>query len=946
MKKFFTLAIMAMLAAGSAFAGKTVAFLYEPGYNSGKASSYGLAEGGYTLDQDPVYAALCAEFDVTPVAIDKNAEADYELLQTYDCVVFSEAMSGNSTCTNNLVKLVGTVPIVSMKTYNYTSGRWSWAAPSNPGTKTSSIMPAAGFESHDLFSGLERNDDGSISLYDENTTASSNRMQGFAATAIIEGSLLADETDKLYATASGTDYVSVHEIANAGESKYVLVGMSSDNIWAVNANGQKIIVNAVNYVLGEGNFNMNEDINIAYLYDSSYGTYKCGIDNDPFVVNTVLAERNTVCIDVKDFTADDTEMLDSLSKFDLVVIGEAIGGTHKFGVKLVELVNRVPILNFKSFFYADKRWNVGAGVNPVKVGSGAFGIPDIKVNEAYLEDELFADVEMEDDGTIHMFVNVELENNLVQSYTANADGLFGSDDVIATVNDLPAIHRHGNKNTYMLIPLSSDAVYVEEECNLSDAAIQLINNAVRILAETKGNVTPCVTPTASFAYGNRVTTVTLASSTTGATIYYTLDGSEPSATSGTKYEAPFEITENCTVKAIAVKQGNDDSSVATFEAIVQVVAAAPQISIERQAGQSLVTISTSEEGATVYYGFVEAATTSNSVAYEEPVAITQPVTIYAFAAGEGFLSSEIVSAFVGVDGVDATTIRLDTLTHFDANSGDWYWETEGGNSKVAYYMGKSSMSKYESIDTIVSGTDTTYNYHLREPLVFYAKNSATNEFDNGWKVKTMGQLVQWESTAPQKVVGKAGDAAYNCDKVSDLVDGGATNGHITLTNRHSGEDYNASIETTKKYQGPFDVVVYVGNNNSDGAALTLAIQVSADGETWESVDTVGVSYYKRFWTKQQTSYEGTDEVFVRVKQAGGGTKLAVYDILLKNNGELSKAYTEDGSGVVPAVNDASLVGTEVYGVNGIRLAVPSKGVNIVRRVYSDGTVTVQKVFVR
>ena len=275
---------------------------------------------------------------------------DYELLGTYDCVVFSEAMSGNSTCTNNLVKLVGTVPIVSMKTYNYTSGRWSWAAPSNPGTKTSSIMPAAGFENHDLFKGLERNDDGSISLYDESTTASSNRMQGFAASAIIEGSALADETDKLYATASGTDYVSVHEIANVGDYKYVLVGMSSDNIWAVNANGQKIIINAVNYVLGEGGFDMEDDINIAYLYDSSYSTYKCGIDNDPFVVNTVLAERNTVCIDVKDLTAADTEMLDSLSKFDLVVLSEAIGGTHKFGVKLVELVNRVPILNFKSFF--------------------------------------------------------------------------------------------------------------------------------------------------------------------------------------------------------------------------------------------------------------------------------------------------------------------------------------------------------------------------------------------------------------------------------------------------------------------------------------------------------------------------------------------------------------------------------------------------------------------
>ena len=946
MKKFFTLLTLVMLALGASFAGnKTVVFLYEPGYNSGKATTYGLAEGGYTLDQDPVYAALCTEFDVTPYALTAGEEADYELLQTYDCVVFSEAMSGNKTCTNNLVKLVGTVPIVSMKTYNYTSGRWSWAAPSNPGTKTSSIVIAPGFEDHELFKGLERNGDGSISLYDENTTVSSNRMQGFAQSAIIAGSPIEVETDKLYATASGTDYVSVHEIANVGDYKYVLVGMSSDNIWAVNSNGQRIIINAVNYVLGEGNFNMEEDIDIAYLYDSSYSTYKCGIDNDPFVVNTVLAEKNTVCIDVKDFTADDKEMLDSLSKFDLVVISEAIGGTHKFGVKLVELVNRVPILNFKAFFYANKRWSVGSGVNPVKVGSGVFGIPDIKVNEAYLEDELFADVDMEEDGTIHMFVNTELENNLMQAYTADANGLFGSDDVIATVSGQNCIHRHGSKNTYMLIPISSDANYVEEECNLSDAAIQLINNAVRLLAETKGNVIPCVTPTASFSYGNKVTTVTLSSSTTGATIYYTLDGTDPTEAS-TKYEGPFEITENCTIKAIAAKQGNDPSAVGTFEAIVQVIASAPEITVERLDGESYVTIASTQEGAVVYYGFVENATESNSAEYTEPVVLTSPATIYAFAAGEGFLASEIVSAFVGINGVDATNIRLDTLAHFDANTADWYWETTGGNSKVAYYMGKSAMSKYESIDTIVSGADTTYNYHPREAMIFYAQNSETNEFDNGWMVKTFGQLVQWENTAPQKVVGKAGDAAYNCDKVTDLIDGGATNCHITLTSRYSGEDYNASIESTRKFTGPFDIITFVGNNNSDGASLTLAIQVSTDQENWVSVDTVGVSYYKRFWTKQKSSYEGVDDVYVRVKQAGGGTKLAVYDIILKNNGELSKAYKDDDSGVKTISGEATLVGTEIYGVNGIRMSVLSKGVNIVRRTYSDGSVRVQKLLVK
>ncbi|MBQ9356233.1 MAG: chitobiase/beta-hexosaminidase C-terminal domain-containing protein [Prevotella sp.] len=47
--------------------------------------------------------------------------------------------------------------------------------------------------------------------------------------------------------------------------------------------------------------------------------------------------------------------------------------------------------------------------------------------------------------------------------------------------------------------------------------------------------------------------VTLASTTEGATIYYTIDGSTPT-TSSTTYESPFEITNSCTVRALAQKE--------------------------------------------------------------------------------------------------------------------------------------------------------------------------------------------------------------------------------------------------------------------------------------------------------------------------------------------------------------------------------------------------------
>lgn len=69
---------------------------------------------------------------------------------------------------------------------------------------------------------------------------------------------------------------------------------------------------------------------------------------------------------------------------------------------------------------------------------------------------------------------------------------------------------------------------------------------------------PCATPTITQS-GN---TVTIACSTDGADIYYTTNGSTPT-TSSTKYTAAFDITSNCTVKAIAVKSGWTNSEVAS-----------------------------------------------------------------------------------------------------------------------------------------------------------------------------------------------------------------------------------------------------------------------------------------------------------------------------------------------------------------------------------------------
>ncbi|MCI5872147.1 MAG: chitobiase/beta-hexosaminidase C-terminal domain-containing protein [Clostridiales bacterium] len=63
-------------------------------------------------------------------------------------------------------------------------------------------------------------------------------------------------------------------------------------------------------------------------------------------------------------------------------------------------------------------------------------------------------------------------------------------------------------------------------------------------------------------------TVTIATTTKGASIYYTTDGLTPTAETGTEYTDPVEISKSTLLKAIAVKAGANSSEVAMAEYII------------------------------------------------------------------------------------------------------------------------------------------------------------------------------------------------------------------------------------------------------------------------------------------------------------------------------------------------------------------------------------------
>ena len=99
--------------------------------------------------------------------------------------------------------------------------------------------------------------------------------------------------------------------------------------------------------------------------------------------------------------------------------------------------------------------------------------------------------------------------------------------------------------------------------------------------------TPVITPaTGTFAAAQ---SVTIKCGTSGADIYYTTDGKDPTDSS-TKYTSPISVSKTTTVKAIAVKSGWEDSSVATATITIKSIPAFDgiQIYVEKSLGYNQI----------------------------------------------------------------------------------------------------------------------------------------------------------------------------------------------------------------------------------------------------------------------------------------------------------------------------------------------------------------------
>lgn len=157
-------------------------------------------------------------------------------------------------------------------------------------------------------------------------------------------------------------------------------------------------------------------------------------------------------------------------------------------------------------------------------------------------------------------------------------------------------------------------------------------------------VTKCATPTFSVAGGTYTTSksVTLGCSTTGATIRYTTDGTDPTGSS-TAYSSAITVDASKTIKAKAFKDGLTASDVAS--ATYTIKCATPTFSVAGGTKNNDVDVTLSTTfGTSIYYTTDGTTPTTNSTLYSSAITVNATQTINAIAVKSGCSDSDGASA--------------------------------------------------------------------------------------------------------------------------------------------------------------------------------------------------------------------------------------------------------------------------------------------------------------
>ena len=640
--------------------------------------------------------------------------------------------------------------------------------------------------------------------------------------------------------------------------------------------------------------------------------YLCGAtETTEGVYNALVAAgMDVIALNYDDKTLTGELEADGLAGYDLVVLAGKTGSSSALAASFDKIVGKVPVLSTKAFWYAKTSPAGTNGDNP-----GTAETPSLSIDrvDLYAEHDIFAGIDGNNIGVFNASDAITT-GRYMQSNGQFADNT-PAQTTIATVGGQDAIAEAWvDGKGFVMIPFdANDATCAAD--GLTEAGAKLFVNAANYLIAGKQYEVPyvgtCPKPVITTTRIDQTVKYTLSITATaepaidGLKIYYTIDGSEPTAETGTLYDAetPVELVNDCTVKAIACADKYRNSEVAEYAFVNEAMTklATPVIATAQNEKDVTVTITSTNEGVeptayAIYYTIDGTEPTANSKVYTEPFTFAGgSATVKAIAIGEGYKNSDVATQQITNTGYVA---REKTLYQSDFNMLPTSW---------GYYDPESCDEQYSG-----KGIAADPNASWDKNITFIDKGKSGSGKWHDWAFESSKCRV---FLPIQQALGGVGSAYGPATE----ADAGATQGALAYTAESAT---SVTFTYTKQLEAPFDIIMYLGTGSTSGT-LKCAVQVSDDMTEWETIENISQPVDKMIH-KQVLSYDGTGKKYIRLDFAGSSKNSngMLFDFIVKGIGQdeltlLSMSPTAGTKEEPKEIDKAQTVFTATFNLNAV-----------------------------
>ena len=224
-----------------------------------------LTATGNAASYDNLLLSAFSSYNVQFLDASATTPADISLFyQNCDLLVLHASVAGTNPIALATKAMVGVKPILNMKAYFYSNGRWNWGTPSNTEIGRRSSNVSTTLQNHPIFADVTF-DNEKLELFSEATTVV-NAFQ--YVTTPLNGSEWTSQMNAACNTLATIDgdatKVNIQELNLDNSAKYLMIGLSNegDSYTRFNTNAVNMLKNAASYLL---------DPNVHYNYGLANG---------------------------------------------------------------------------------------------------------------------------------------------------------------------------------------------------------------------------------------------------------------------------------------------------------------------------------------------------------------------------------------------------------------------------------------------------------------------------------------------------------------------------------------------------------------------------------------------------------------------------------------------------------------------------------------------------